>query len=64
MRRMLVLTIMCSLSIAVAAQEPLTEAQVEEAVALGKGCGDVPLVKVGAGGGDFTVFNRTKMKHR
>jgi hypothetical protein len=56
MRRTLVLTIICSLSVAVAAQEPLTEAQVKEAVALGEGCGDVPLVKVGAGGGDFTVF--------
>ena len=43
-------------TVAVAAEEPLTDMQVKDAVALGKDCGDVPLVKVGAAQGDFNVF--------
>jgi hypothetical protein len=51
-----VLTIGCSVTLAVAGQEPLTEAQVKEAVAIGKDCSNVPLVRVGAVRGDFNVF--------
>jgi hypothetical protein len=56
MRCQLALTIVCSCTFAVAAQELLTDTQVKEAVALGRACGDVPIAKVGAKGGDFNVF--------
>jgi hypothetical protein len=56
MRCILVLTIVCSVTVAAAAQERLTETQVKAAVALGKSCSELPLVKVGAARGDFNVF--------
>jgi hypothetical protein len=56
MRCQLALTIVCSSALAVGAQEILTETQLKEAIALGRACGDVPIVKVGTKGGDFNVF--------
>jgi hypothetical protein len=40
----------------VAAQEALNPSAVQEAIALGKSCGDVPILKVSKPGGDFVVF--------
>jgi len=38
------------------AQEALSPAAVQEAIALGKSCGDVPIMRVTKPGGDFVVF--------
>jgi hypothetical protein len=38
------------------AQAPLSEESVKEAIALGKSCGNVPLVKISKPGGDFDVY--------
>ena len=56
MRCQLAFAIVCWCTLAVTSQELLTETQVKEAAALGKACGDVPIAKVGAKGGDFNVF--------
>lgn len=56
MRCQLALTIVCSWTFAVTAQGLLTDTQVKEAIALGRACGDVPIAKIGAKGGDFNVF--------
>jgi hypothetical protein len=56
MRWRVVLTVVCSGAVAVAAQEPLSEAHIQEAIAVGRNCGDVPIVNVGAKAGDFTVY--------
>jgi hypothetical protein len=55
MRTLLALTIV-SLTGVAAAQEPLTDGQIKDAIALGKSCGDIPIVRVGTGSGDFEVF--------
>jgi hypothetical protein len=40
----------------VSAQEPLAPAQIKQAMALGRSCSDIPIVRVGAKRGDFEVF--------
>jgi hypothetical protein len=40
----------------VAAQGSLTESQIKDAIALGKDCGGIPLIRVGSPRGDFNVF--------
>lgn len=52
----LVLAAGLPLGASVAAQESLTESQIKEAIALGKDCGSIPLIRVGAPRGDFNVF--------
>jgi hypothetical protein len=52
----LVLATGLPLGAGVAAQESLTESQINEAIALGKDCGGIPLIRVGAPRGDFNVF--------
>jgi len=44
------------MAVVAAAQEPLNPALVQEAIALGKSCGDVPILRVTKPGGDFVVF--------
>lgn len=45
-----------SLMTVVSAQEALSPSAVQEAIALGKSCGDVPILRVTKPGGDFDVF--------
>jgi hypothetical protein len=56
MRCQLALAMVFSCTCAIGAQERLTVAQVKEAIALGRACGDVPIAKIGAKRGDFNVF--------
>ena len=52
----LVIPLLSVLTPVAAAQEPLSPALVQEAIALGKSCGDVPIWRVTKPGGDFVVF--------
>src|SRR5437899_2413353 len=52
----LVIPLLSVLTPAAATQEPLSPALVQEAIALGKSCGDVPIWRVTKPGGDFVVF--------
>ena len=52
----LVLPIVCAVTVAAAAQEALSPLQVQEAIALGKSCGDVPILRITKPDGDFIVF--------
>ena len=56
MRHSLVLPIVCVMAVVAAAQKPLDPVLVQEAIALGKSCGDVPILRVTKPGGDFVVF--------
>jgi hypothetical protein len=47
MRHSLTLPILWLMTVGTIAQAPLSEESVKEAIALGKSCGDVPLVKIG-----------------
>ncbi len=56
MRYSLVLPFACVMAVVAAAQEPLNPALLQEAIALGKSCGDVPILRITKPGGDFVVF--------
>ena len=56
MRPFLTMTVAASICVAPAAQEPLTDTEIRDVVALGTSCGEVPLVKVTDPRGDFDVF--------
>ena len=56
MRRSVVLLIVCVMASMASAQESLEPTLVQEAIALGKSCGDVPILRVTKPGGDFVVF--------
>jgi hypothetical protein len=54
--RSLVLPTVCIMAVVAAAQKPLDPVLVQEAIALGKSCGDVPILRGTKPGGDFVVF--------
>src|SRR5438477_1425164 len=56
MRRSVTLPILLWMTVGTSAQTRLSKASVEDAIALGKNCGNIPLVKISKPGGDFEVF--------